>query len=486
VRRGGRVVLAGILLALSLAWSSRVSAAPDSTATAAAPAKAVPDSTKSTSDRIKDLQQQLDDLRKQLDEAKQLTLSTHNRMQALENRAPDDSVSRAIAARLAELERQLARDPEAAEGKLSLGDFPNAIPIPGTDASIRIGGQARFNLAHNFAALGSEGRFVTSTIPIAGTEAAGKGARTTLTASGSRFSFDFRSPSAVGYLRTFLEGDFRGSGNTLRLRHAFAQWQTFLFGQTWSTFSDPDAQPDGIDLEGLNAISLFRQGQVRWAREAWHDTYFAIAIEDPTPSITGAVGISVVPDLVTRLRWKPAESAPGFIKSGHLQVALLLRQISGEPVPNQALSAFGYGANVSGRLPVPGRDRDHILLSLIGGVGVGRYISDLANEGGQDAVYDSTGNELDPLHALSGYFGYEHWWTDRLRSTITYGSVVVDNLSIQGPQSYHLTHRASVNAVYSPITRLDLVAEFLWGTRENKDGGRGSSSQLQLGSRLIY
>jgi hypothetical protein len=43
-----------------------------------------------------------------------------------------------------------------------------------------------------------------------------------------------------------------------------------------------------------------------------------------------------------------------------------------------------------------------------------------------------------------------------------------------------------VNAVWSPITRLDLVAEYLWGTRENKDGGRGSSSQLQLGSRLIF
>jgi hypothetical protein len=517
VKRGGRGFLAGTFIVLFLAHSAAVTtaqgatttakkstttakklaattkksaaAAKDSTAIAqdsTATAMASADSSKSTQDEIRDLQQQVEELTRQLDETKQLSLSTHNRMQVLENRAPDDSVSLAIAARLAELERQMARDPEAAEGKVSLADFPNAIPIPGTDAAIRIGGQARFNVAHNFAALGSEGRFVTSTIPIAGTEAAGKGPRTTLTASGSRFSFDFRSPSSVGYLRTFLEGDFRGSGNTLRLRHAFAQWEALLFGQTWSTFSDPDAQPDGIDLEGLNAISLFRQGQVRWTTEAWHDTYFAVAFEDPTPSITGAVGISVVPDLVARLRWKPSASAPGFIKGGHVQMALLLRQISGEPVPNQPLSVFGFGGNVSGRLPAPGQDRDHILFSLIGGLGVGRYISDLSSEGGQDAVYDSLRNELDPLHALSGYVGYEHWWTDQIRSTVTYGAVGVDNLSIQVPESYHLTHRATVNLVCSPIRRLDLVAEFLWGTRENKDGGRGSSSQLQLGSRLIY
>jgi hypothetical protein len=462
--------------------AARDSTARDSTVAASV----LPDSVKSDGERVRDLQKEVEALRKQLDETKQLALSVHNRVQVIENRAPDDSVSQALAARLAELERQLERDPESTQDKLSLTDFPRALSIPGTDAMIRISGQARFNIAHNFEALGSEGRFVTSTIPIAGTEAAGKGERTTLTASGSRFSFDIRSPSAVGYLRSFLEGDFRGSGNTLRLRHAFAQWGALLIGQTWSTFSDPDAQPDGIDLEGLNAISLFRQGQVRWTTEAWHDTYFSAALEDPTPSITGAVGISQAPDLVTRLRWSPTASAPGFIKGGHLQVALLLRDIRGESAPNQTLSSSGFGLNVSGRLPFPGNDRDHILLSGIGGVGVGRYISDLAAEGGQDAVFDSLENELKPLRAISAYLGFEHWWNDEVRSTVTWGTVAVDNLTIQAPESYHLTQRASVNAVWSPITRLDLVAEFLWGSRENKDGGKGTSSQLQLGSRLIY
>ncbi len=36
-----------------------------------------------------------------------------------------------------------------------------------------------------------------------------------------------------------------------------------MIGQTWSTFADPEAEPDGIDFEGLNAIA-FRQPQMRY------------------------------------------------------------------------------------------------------------------------------------------------------------------------------------------------------------------------------
>jgi len=43
-----------------------------------------------------------------------------------------------------------------------------------------------------------------------------------------------------------------------------------------------------------------------------------------------------------------------------------------------------------------------------------------------------------------------------------------------------------VNLTWSPIPRLDLVAEFLFGNRINKDRARGSSSQLQLGTSFRF
>jgi hypothetical protein len=43
------------------------------------------------------------------------------------------------------------------------------------------------------------------------------------------------------------------------------------------------------------------------------------------------------------------------------------------------------------------------------------------------------------------------------------------------------TQRATVNFTWSPIRQADIVLEFLTGTRVNKDGQRGTSSQLQAG-----
>jgi hypothetical protein len=46
--------------------------------------------------------------------------------------------------------------------------------------------------------------------------------------------------------------------------------------------------------------------------------------------------------------------------------------------------------------------------------------------------------------------------------------------------------RGSLNLTWSPIPRLDLVAEFLFGNRVNKDRASGSSSQFQLGTNFRF
>ncbi len=106
-------------------------------------------------------------------------------------------------------------------------------------------------------------------------------------------------------MRTFIESDFGGTGRTMRLRHAFLQTDRFVVGQTWSTFSDPEAEPIGIDFEGLNAISLFRQPEFRWTPKLHSHYQLALALENPAPDLTGAEGISLTPDFIARLRWEP-------------------------------------------------------------------------------------------------------------------------------------------------------------------------------------
>ena len=427
----------------------------------------------------------IDELTKRLDETSKTVATSQQRISDLEQRAAGTPPQ--VQQRLAEIEQSLRTLPELTQKELATEDFPGSFKIPGSDAGIRFGGQVRTVLARNLGALGTEDRFVTSSIPIAGTPDASKDSRMTLTASASRLETDFRTPTPFGQLRAFVSGDFAGSNRTYRLRHAFGQWRGVLIGQTWSAFSDPEAEPDGLDFEGLNAISLFRQPGIRWTKPLNDRTEFAIALENPAPDITGASGVNQIPDLIARVRFNPGEDPSGrrilFGGGGHTQLALLMRQIRGEANdrPNQVLSTAGFGVHFSGRIPAPWRRPDNVKFATAAGIGIGRYITDLGTLGGQDAVYDPVTNTLHALPVYSTYGGYEHWWTETLRSTATFGLVFVNNLDIQAADALRMTARSSVNIAWSPVKRADLIAEFLFGRRENKDGEDGRAGQVQLG-----
>jgi hypothetical protein len=297
-------------------------------------------------------------------------------------------------------------------------------------------------------------------------------------------------------MRAFIEGDFAGQSRVFRLRHAYGQWGNLVIGQTWSTFADPQAEPDGIDFEGLNAIALFRQPLVRYTRPLGERFSLAAAIENPAPDITNAQGVSQVPDLVVRARWRPREGATGplglmnvFRKDAHVNLAFLFRQIRGEPLdrPNTTISTPGFGVGVSGRLTAPWQaEKGQVTFSAYAGSGIGRYITDLGTLGGQDAFYDPATNTIDALPVFAWYLGFERRWDANLRSTFTYGTVIVSNLDIQPGDAFHITNRWSLNLTWSPIPRIDLVGEFLFGNRINKDGQRGASSQFQLGSNFRF
>jgi hypothetical protein len=166
-----------------------------------------------------------------------------------------------------------------------------------------------------------------------------------------------------------------------------------------------------------------------------------------------------------------------------VQGAFLIRQLRGSVTtdPQDSLSTVGWGANVSGVL-VPRWDaEDRVKFAANVGKGYGRYIKDLQALGGQDAVYDPGRDALRALPVATGYIGYERLWRPTVSSSVTYGLVGVDNLDVQASGSLRRTQRASINVSWTPIPALDVVVEFLAGSRLNNDGTRGTSSQLQGG-----
>ena len=429
----------------------------------------------------------------QLTQLQEQLAEMNRRMDEIQQQLPAAEQQRALEERLKKVEEESAKPPELSPDVVSAGDFPGSIRIPRTDAAVKFGGRIRTAGVFTLDALGSEDRFLTNSIPVEpDDDAATKGKRTTFSANTSRFNFEMRTPTGAGQLRTFIEGDFFGSnelGNrtNFRLRHAFAQFSGLLIGQTWSTFSDPAADHQDLDFEGINGENVIRQAQIRYTWQVRKDLSVAAALETPEVSLTGGQGVNLIPDLVGRTIWSLKET-------GHIQAAVVLREIRGEPDPpaTGVRSAFAWGASLSGVIPFHHFSLlDRFIFQLNFGQGNARYINDLNSLGaqgeGQDAVFNPATGELKALSAVGWYIDYEHQWKQweaaqkmKLRSSLIWSFVAVNNLDFQLGDAYNYTNRYSLNLVFSPTPRIDCGVEYIYGTRTNFDGLRGEASQVQF------
>lgn len=364
-----------------------------------------------------------------------------------------------------------------------LKDFTGAWRLPGTDAALAIGGFVKTDVVYNFDPLQIKDRFIVGSIPVGITETTGDEAQSSVTADQSRLNFDLRQPTHYGIMRAFIEGDFAGDGETFRLRHAFGQWKRMLAGKTWTTFMDPDASPEEIDFEGLNGRINVRQAQIRFMPTFGEEYELQFAMEDPNPQIQNGSGVTRTPDLVVAGRFQPYERV-------HTKLALIAREIRGQSNSGDVSKEFAWGVSLSGSVSTPQLDRrDKVLFQLNHGNGIGRYVNDLSSIGNYDGIFVPDTGELQLFNVTAGYVSWQHWWPiNELRSNFTFGAVGVDNPGFLDDDSdaYQRTLRVSSNLIWSPIPRIDIGGEYLWGQRENTNGDRGDATQLQFAVKYRF
>lgn len=328
---------------------------------------------------------------------------------------------------------------------------------------------------------GSAGRlfYLPSAIPVDAEGVDGADPYTDVHAQFSRFWFSADTVTDNGdKLKAYIEADMYGGGNNsfagnetstntyaITLRQAYVSWNNWLAGQTWSNFQDTAALPEAVDFVGPTDGTIFvRQAQVRYTNGPW-----SFSAENPQTTVTPYLnatprfnsGDNVAPDFsgrwITKGDW------------GHFTVAGLLRQFK-----NVDETETGFAASVSGKFNLGANDDIRYMAS--GGSGIGRY---LAFGLGTDTVLGADGN----LHALDGYGGFVAWrhaWSAKLRSNLMYSAAHFDNdTALTG---FGVTERAQsfhANLIYSPLPKLDVGAELMWGQRSLEDEREGDLKRLQ-------
>lgn len=386
-------------------------------------------------------------------------------------------------------EETAERSAEQADDDPLLGydpeSFPGSLPIPGTSAAMRVGGYVTAKVVQSFEALGSSDRFIVGSIPV-DPDIRGD-AEASLTANQSRLNFDLRENFPYGQFRAFIEADFVGAGDTFRLRHAFGQFRQLLAGQTWSTFMDTESSPEEVDFEGINGRLNSRRTQLRYFPSIGREWDLAVSIEDPKVTIGDGEGLSQIPDVVASI--KRQVRVPLIDRTWHLKGAALVRNLRARPDSDPSLkeSASGWGLSLSGRTPVTyWNEQDSLMMQVNYGSAYSSYVSDLQSIELPDASFNPVTGELETLTAFAWYAAFQHWWKDRLRSNLVISRVKVDNDSFAAADAYDSTWRVTGNLIWSPIARMNVGAELLWGQRENFDGASGNATQFQFALKYIF
>ena len=358
--------------------------------------------------------------------------------------------------------------------------YPNYFRLPGTKTFMKIGGYAKSDFTFDPRPAGDQDRFIPASIPIPPTANTNN---STISVRPSRINVDFLVPyKEERSIRFFLEVDFFGSNSTTpRLRHAYAQGKNLLVGQTFSLFMDPDAGPDTLDFQGPNSQVSIRNPQMRYTFKLAKSTTFSMAVEKPTSDVAfetpdfTALPNSPSPDGTFQLRHE--------MKSGHVELSALLRDIAASMPDGRTDSVFGWGFNLAGLYKV---GKDNLVYQGVYGDGIERYINDTSGLGIDAAVKSVQDPVLEAVPVGGFYGGYQHIWCDKLRSSVVYGFLQAQNTAAQVGSQFHRTEYNAVNLIWSPFAQVTLGTEFLYGWRVNKDNSTGNAPRIQISAKYNF
>jgi hypothetical protein len=245
---------------------------------------------------------------------------------------------------------------------------------------------------------------------------------------------------------------------------------------------DPDAFADTLDTQGANSGVSVRLPQARYSFGLGGGASASVSVEVPASSINFSIAgapaepTTPAPDGAFRFRneWE----------RGHIQLASVFRDL-GVKLPNGIHeSTLGWGVNGTGGVAVDGRD--NIVLGLVYGHGIARYVGDTAGLGLDAAPISPTNLSLRALPLFGTYGSYQHYWAPALRSSATAGFVQVQNTAFQPANTYHKSFYSSVNLIWNPVGSFDLGTEFLYGRVEERSGASANDPRFQVTGRYTF
>lgn len=289
----------------------------------------------------------------------------------------------------------------------------------------------------------------------------------------TRLGFEVTREAKTTDIFIRLETDFAGS-NGFRIRHAYGQTKRFILGQTWSLFSQLDALPAIVNFANPTGSVIVRNPQFRYSpvRLLPRGGEIAFSLEYVIPDLNipdslALESFQLLPYIGTRIKKS--------YKWGNLQLSGILPLITVVDEEENLIIKVGWG--ISGGLVLNSWQNGKWYFQGAIGQGISNFFPDLAGNGVNILFND--GEAKFPLEV--GFYGtYEHYWTQKIYSNITYGAIRLENISFAPEDTYRYGHTVSLNTFYNVVSGARLGVEGIWGERVNLSDLTGESFRINI------
>ena len=351
----------------------------------------------------------------------------------------------------------------------------NPLDLAESKYKIRFMGSLRVNTYHDFTGMTSTEGFVPYDIPV-GEDVIEGLSSTYIGARQSRLGVEGSGNTRVGKIKTYIEVDFASKNESLlRLRHAYAEWNFFKLGYSWSTFMDNASLPTTVDFEGPNSSLSKRHGIIRYERKFGQKSIAGISLEspetdyhNPADSILGNKSKQSNFDIAGRYKY--------ISKFGHFQVAGILRRIN---YLNQTKMDVLYGWGILLSTNIELTNKNIIFGQYSFGQGIANYYVGFVGQQ-LDAVYNPLSERMTLKSVRGGFITYSYIYNHALKFSLTGGTSNITGKDFESPDTFKSSLYFAANAFYNPIETIRLGFEITAGSRKNLDNQTGNSTRISL------
>ncbi len=346
------------------------------------------------------------------------------------------------------------------------------IVTPGGEMQLRILGSVRYLVVYDDTNMERKNSFNTYDIPVG--ELSQRLPNYYNGLQQSRLGFEITRKTDKGNVFIRLETDFAGP-NGFRIRHAYGQYQNFLFGQTWSLFSQVSFLPATVGFAGPTGSISVRSPQIRYtAKDLIPASTVSLGLEYFKPDFNlpdsvYAESFQLIPDITGRIQTK--------VRWGSVQLSAIVPILTARTEEGTYVARLGWGLSFATVIDTWAGGKWY--LQAGGGQAINRYYHDLSGQG-LDLLFDTQSDKSHLPFTFGSYATYEHHWSEALYSNFTYSVLHLQKEPFMPEDTYYRGDNFRFNTFWNIVEGARVGAELIYASRKNKDNSRGTAARLNL------